>query len=225
MDTGLYCVKDRLKSQTSPLSVGRGTPCPLKWSRIRSSRPGHARRSETHHLRTSSAVGSRQARQRARGCSCSYCACSARAIASIAFCACGSIQHSNRAHGDGLVTSGGSTPMLSAITSTRPDVFIRSRIRHGGTSASGQPSPGHPPSGRCSSMQCSCCIPPAPTPGTAAAALGSAGSSPAHSAKPKPATISPLGGPVPQFRSARPQRTANTKGRSHYYETRRAQGA
>ena len=45
------------------------------------------------------------------------------------FNAAGSIQHSTRAHGWVLVTSGGSTPTFRQITKATLTVFILSRIR------------------------------------------------------------------------------------------------
>ena len=67
----------------------------------------------------------------ARGCQRSYCRCRLLPIVSTAFCGLrdiGSIQHSLRAQGCVLVTSGGSTPTLRQITSATETVFIRSRI-------------------------------------------------------------------------------------------------
>ena len=61
-DTGMYCVKDRLKTQSSPFVDGRGTPWPLKWRRSRSSRPPCVRRKLRQTLRSSSSVGSAQSR-------------------------------------------------------------------------------------------------------------------------------------------------------------------
>ena len=74
----------------------------------------------------------------ARGCHRSYCACSALPIASRAFAGCiasGLIQHSARAHGEILSTSGGSTPMFKHITSATDVVFMRSFMRQRETSA------------------------------------------------------------------------------------------
>ena len=74
----------------------------------------------------------------ARGCHRSYCACSALPIASSALAGCiasGLIQHSMRAHGEILSTSGGSTPMLRHITSATDVVFMRSFMRQRETSA------------------------------------------------------------------------------------------
>ena len=74
----------------------------------------------------------------ARGCHRSYCACSAFPIASSAFAggiASGLIQHSARAHGEILSTSGGSTPMFRHITRATDVVFMRSFMRQRETSA------------------------------------------------------------------------------------------
>ena len=112
-ETGMYCVKPRLKVHTSPLVDGRGTPCPLKCRRSRSSRPLWLRRRASSSFLTSSGVGSRQSLTRARGCHASYCACRVRPIVSSTLCAESpptSTPAIVRTVPGGRTTSGGSTP-------------------------------------------------------------------------------------------------------------------
>ena len=143
-ESGMYCVNERLKTQISPLTVGRGTPCPLKCSSSRSSLPVWLRRSAMHAFLTSSSVGSRQSLYRARGCQHSYCACSAFAMTSSAFCddsAGSEMPISTPAMRivvpAGLTASGGSTPRLRHSTMPTATVFVRSWMRQAGTSFSG----------------------------------------------------------------------------------------